>query len=337
MDADTVGYAHQQNTSGRGASPALPENQGQPARGERRLNPDSLGLVALNHIEVDQTLRNYTDPEDEERLAHSVRTEGLLQPLLLNQTGGKLKLVGGGRRLDAARRAGLVMVPALIRENLSDDEAHYLSAVEGLQRRDLNRLEEVDAVLRVVGYKLSLSEREVVTVLNRAEQTQRARSKDRDVSEEAEKELARVLDVFDSLNRDTLASFVKNKMPIRNKSEPIKAALREGKLDYSKVASISRVKDEKAQSALLAAAIGEDGKEPLSLREVQAEARALTQPRDPRDKLIKKAEVVSQKRLWRLVNDEEERQLGALLHKMENILRGAEARNRERANAVAAG
>ena len=331
MDTDRNDRKAQQTALSHGTPPLLSQREIRNEQGTRTLNPGSLELVALDHIIVDQTVRNFTDAIEEEKLAHSIRVKGLLQPLLLNNVEGSLKLIGGSRRLNAAKRAGLEMVPALIRENLSEDEAFYLAAIEGLHQREFNRLEEVDAVLRVVRYALCLSETDVVTVLNRAEQTLRSRGKGKDVNEDREEELAQVLHIFDALDRGTLTSFVKNKMPIRNKSESIKAALREGKLDYSKVASISKVKDEKAQRTLLAAATGEGGREPLSLREVQAEAKALTQPRDPRDKLIKKAEMVSQKHLWRLVNDEEERQLGGLLHKIEKILRGAEARSKENA------
>ncbi len=90
---------------------------------------------------------------DEEALAAltaSVRELGVLQPVMVRQTGpGAYELVAGERRWRAAKRAGLPMVPAVIR---SADDASSLeqALVENLQREDLNPLDEATAYQQLI-------------------------------------------------------------------------------------------------------------------------------------------------------------------------------------------
>jgi ParB family chromosome partitioning protein len=89
---------------------------------------------------------------DEERLAElvdSVRTHGLLQPVVVREVDGGYQLVAGGRRLEAARRAGLSEVPAVLRE-CTDAESLELALVENLQREDLNPLDSAQAYRRLI-------------------------------------------------------------------------------------------------------------------------------------------------------------------------------------------
>ncbi len=81
-----------------------------------------------------------------EELAASIRTHGILQPLLVSEAGdGAYVLIAGERRLRAARLAGLEAVPVVIRERLDRQEEIELALVENLQRRDLSPLEEARA------------------------------------------------------------------------------------------------------------------------------------------------------------------------------------------------
>lgn len=81
-----------------------------------------------------------------EELAASIRSQGVLQPLLVTPEG---IVVAGHRRLEAARRAGLDVVPVVIRE-LSVEEQQEVMLVENLQRDDLSPLEEGIAFRRLL-------------------------------------------------------------------------------------------------------------------------------------------------------------------------------------------
>jgi ParB family chromosome partitioning protein len=82
-------------------------------------------------------------------LAASIRTHGLLQPLVVVSSGDRFEIVAGERRFRAAKLAGLERVPVVVREKPSDRELLELALVENLQREDLNAMEESEAYGRL--------------------------------------------------------------------------------------------------------------------------------------------------------------------------------------------
>lgn len=94
--------------------------------------------------------RQHFDEEALSSLVASVRTLGVLQPLLVREVGeGSYELIAGERRWRAARRAGLSTVPAVVRD--VDELASLEQAVvENLHRQDLNPLEEAAAYQQLV-------------------------------------------------------------------------------------------------------------------------------------------------------------------------------------------
>ena len=82
-------------------------------------------------------------------LVESVRTKGVLQPILVRPFEGMYEIIAGERRWRAAQRAQLHEVPVIIRE-MSDKEALEVALVENLQRQDLTALEEAEGYRRLV-------------------------------------------------------------------------------------------------------------------------------------------------------------------------------------------
>jgi len=89
-------------------------------------------------------------PEALAELATSIKTSGVLQPIVVRRRGDDYEILVGERRWRAARQAGLARVPVVVRE-ASDAEALELALVENLLREDLNPLEEADAYQRLLG------------------------------------------------------------------------------------------------------------------------------------------------------------------------------------------
>lgn len=87
-------------------------------------------------------------------LAASVREKGVLQPILVRPIEGGYEIVAGERRYRAAREAGLVTVPAVVRE-LSDQETLEIAIIENLQREDLNPVEEARAFKQLLDFGLT--------------------------------------------------------------------------------------------------------------------------------------------------------------------------------------
>ncbi|HIG81765.1 MAG TPA: ParB/RepB/Spo0J family partition protein [Verrucomicrobiales bacterium] len=76
-----------------------------------------------------------------EGLAESIKTNGIIQPLVVRQVGDEYELIAGERRWRATQIAGLDTVPVVVRE-ASDAEVLEMALVENLQREDLNPIEE---------------------------------------------------------------------------------------------------------------------------------------------------------------------------------------------------
>ena len=95
-----------------------------------------------------QPRRRFTD-EDLAELAESIKSQGILQPLLVRQDETGYELITGERRLRAAKRAGLTQVPVLIKR-VNNDKLLEMAIVENIQREDLNPIEEAEAYHRLI-------------------------------------------------------------------------------------------------------------------------------------------------------------------------------------------
>jgi ParB family chromosome partitioning protein len=95
-----------------------------------------------------QPRRRFTD-EDLAELAESIKSQGILQPLLVRQDETGYELITGERRLRAAKHAGLTQVPVLIKR-VNNDKLLEMAIVENIQREDLNPIEEAEAYHRLI-------------------------------------------------------------------------------------------------------------------------------------------------------------------------------------------
>lgn len=82
-------------------------------------------------------------------LAHSIKSKGILQPLLVRKTTSGYELIAGERRWRAAKKAGLTNVP-IIEKELKDEEALEIALIENLLRENLSAIEEAEALQRLM-------------------------------------------------------------------------------------------------------------------------------------------------------------------------------------------
>ncbi len=123
------------------------------------LDTDAAGAVAHERqatLRIDELQRGRYQPRtkmDEEslqELAASIRSQGLMQPILVRPVDkGRYEIIAGERRWRAARIAGLSEVPVLVRE-VPDSAALAMALIENIQRENLNPLEEANGVQRLV-------------------------------------------------------------------------------------------------------------------------------------------------------------------------------------------
>src|SRR5882724_118975 len=130
-----------------------------------------VGTDEIRDIEIDlirpghQQPRTSFDQAKLDELAQSIRTSGIIQPLLVRPQGGVYELVAGERRWRAAQLAGLSRVPAIIRE-IPDDRLLELALIENIQRQELNPIEEANAYKRLIE-SLNLTQDDVARRIGR--------------------------------------------------------------------------------------------------------------------------------------------------------------------------
>lgn len=131
----------------------------------------------IQSLPIDQLRPNRFQPRTQfddasiEELAASIRTQGVVQPLVVSPgPDGSYIIVAGERRWRASRRAGLEIVPVVVRQVADDREMLELALVENLQRSDLNPLEEAEAFLSLQE-KFGLSQEDIATRVGKARTT----------------------------------------------------------------------------------------------------------------------------------------------------------------------
>jgi ParB family chromosome partitioning protein len=112
---------------------------------------DALRSLALDKIRSGRYQpRTRMDEASLDELAASIKSQGVMQPILVRPIdGGRFEIIAGERRWLAARRAGLDEIPALVRD-VPDQATLALALIENIQREDLNPLEEAQGIKRLI-------------------------------------------------------------------------------------------------------------------------------------------------------------------------------------------
>jgi ParB family chromosome partitioning protein len=93
--------------------------------------------------------RTHFDEASLKSLAESIRSHGIVQPLLVRRRGDQYELIAGERRWRAARLAGISRVPVVIKE-VPDDNLLEIALIENIQRENLNPIEEAQAYKKLI-------------------------------------------------------------------------------------------------------------------------------------------------------------------------------------------
>jgi ParB family chromosome partitioning protein len=93
--------------------------------------------------------RTHFDEASLERLADSIRSHGVVQPILVRRRGGRYELIAGERRWRAAKIAGLSKIPVVIKD-IPDEDLLEIGLIENIQREDLNPIEEAQAYKKLI-------------------------------------------------------------------------------------------------------------------------------------------------------------------------------------------
>ena len=158
------------NGLGRGLSSLIPQkpinngdddyNVGNLAKDSVVSNKDKVLKVEIDKIETNpmQPRSDFADKNLSE-LMESIREYGIIQPLVVSQSGDNYELIAGERRLRAAKQVGLEKVPVIIRD-ASKQEKLEVALIENVQRENLNSIELAIAYQRL-GDEFNLTQEQV--------------------------------------------------------------------------------------------------------------------------------------------------------------------------------
>lgn len=112
---------------------------------------DSLLMLKVEQLQPGKYQpRSYMDDAALQTLAASIKTQGIMQPILVRQLSDEqYEIIAGERRWRASQLAGLKEVPVLVRE-IADEAALAMALIENIQRENLNPLEEAQGIKRLI-------------------------------------------------------------------------------------------------------------------------------------------------------------------------------------------
>jgi len=128
---------------GRGLSALIPDTAPPPAPSDRALEIDT-DRLRPNKFQP----RTQMDDERIDDLARSIRSNGIIQPIVVRRVGNDYEIIAGERRWRAAQRAGLLKVPVVVRD-VPEERLLSVALIENIQREDLNPIEEGVAYRRL--------------------------------------------------------------------------------------------------------------------------------------------------------------------------------------------
>ncbi len=197
----------------------------------------------LHHLPIDSLQPNRHQPRQRfdasglERLAASIKAEGVMQPIVVRRIwsgkGEGYEIVAGERRWRAAQQAGLTAIPSIVRE-LNDRQLAEWALIENLQREDLNPIERAEAFSRLID-QFGLSHEEAGTRIG--------------------------------MDRSSIS----NHLRLLSLGEPVQQLIREGLLSMGQARAMAGLSDVDQQRMLAERAV----RQGMSVREVEAAVRRL--------------------------------------------------------------
>ena len=118
---------------------------------EEARNTDSQQTLNVSQLQPGKYQpRSYMDDAALQTLADSIKTQGIMQPILVREISpDKFEIIAGERRWRASQMAGLQQVPVLVRV-IADESALAMALIENIQRENLNPLEEAQGIKRLI-------------------------------------------------------------------------------------------------------------------------------------------------------------------------------------------
>jgi len=153
----------QENISQKGTGPFLGgTEESTPKKSNGNIEEIDVVRVVPNPY---QPRKNF-NPEKLQELSDSIKQHGILQPIVVSQSGNQYELIMGERRLQAAKLAGLTKISAIVRE-ATEQQKLEMAIIENIQRHDLDPVEEAKSYTKLV-QEFGLKQEEVANKVGKS-------------------------------------------------------------------------------------------------------------------------------------------------------------------------
>ncbi|WP_274654935.1 nucleoid occlusion protein [Paenibacillus humicola] len=117
---------------------------------DHKVNQDEVKQLAVGDIDTSPYQpRTVFDDDRIEELSQTIKTHGVIQPIVVRVRNGRYEIIAGERRFRAVKKLGLEVIPAIIRE-FNDSQAASIALIENLQREGLTAIEEAIAYQKLI-------------------------------------------------------------------------------------------------------------------------------------------------------------------------------------------
>lgn len=226
-------------------------------------------------IEIDKILspkyhdRKYIDRSTIVELAESIKSEGLITPIVVRELkDGSLERIIGYRRIEAFKILGKKQIPAIVLKNISDKQAILMMATENLQRENISVYDETLTLLDYIAVALGTDAQNVIKILTRFKNYNAHNIKE--LNNADLKKYDEVSMLLEKTGKITINTLV-DRLNMLNVNALLKEELSAGTLSYSNAKILNKITDDK----LLSEAIKEVIKNGYSKRETLSYVKTL--------------------------------------------------------------
>jgi len=219
--------------------------------------------------------------EDISSLAKNIKaTKMLLQPIVVRKIGDKYERIIGFRRIEAVKELGWKDIPAIVLEDISDEQAMLIMLSENIQRENLNVYDQTVGIMEYIGLAFKMNFEEVKKLLYHFRNVDSKTIASDPEKSEGQRE--KMESITQKLGNISVASLI-NRLKVFSLKDIILAALKEGKVSYTAAVELNKISDDQKIKNFIGALVSGQ----CSIKDIKAFVKEQKMKSTPAHKAIK--------------------------------------------------
>ena len=219
--------------------------------------------------------------DDISSLAKNIKaTKFLLQPIVVRKIGDKYERIIGFRRIEAVKELGWKDIPAIVLEDISDEQAMLIMLSENIQRENLNVYDQTVGIMEYIGLAFKMNFEEVKKLLYHFRNVDSKTIASDPEKSEGQRE--KMESITQKLGNISVASLI-NRLKVFSLKDIILAALKEGKVSYTAAVELNKISDDQKIKSFIGALISGQ----CSIKDIKAFVKEQKMKSTPAHKVIK--------------------------------------------------